>query len=143
MYWWQVAVPWLGIKAMPQQWPCRIFNFKATRELQILLLRVRSLGIPAVAQWDQWHLRHTGMQVRSRARYRGFRVQHCCSCVLSHSYSSVLIPNPGVPWVAKKNECFHFRSFFTKNSSIMPFLLLYSSPPPKHPWVCRAEPILI
>lgn len=42
----------------------------------------------------------------------------------------------------KKKSAF-IRSFFTKNSSVMPFLLLYSRPPPKHPWVCRAEPILI
>ena len=49
-------------------------------------------GVPAVVQWDQWYLGSSGMQVQSRARHSGLRIQRCCRCGWN------LIPGLGTPY---------------------------------------------
>ena len=36
--------------------------------------RIGDLGVPTVAQWDQWYLGRTGTQVRSLAQHSGLRL---------------------------------------------------------------------
>ena len=45
-------------------------DFRATSPLKKKMLKDKNqniTGVPAVAQWDQWHLRSTGTQVQSLA----------------------------------------------------------------------------
>ena len=53
-----------------------------------------------MAQWDQWHLGSTGLQVQSLALHSGLRIQYCCSCGLGGNCGSDLIPDPGAPYAS-------------------------------------------
>ena len=50
-----------------------------------------------VAQWDQWCLGSTGMQVQFPGQHSGLRIWHCHSCSLGHNCGSDLIPGQGIP----------------------------------------------
>ena len=56
-------------------------------------------GVPAVAQWDRWHLWIPGMQVQSPAWHSGLRIGGCCSCGVGCNCGSALIPGPETPYV--------------------------------------------
>ena len=45
------------------------------------------LGVPAVAQQDQWHFWSTGTQVRSLGWHSELRIQRCYSRGIGHNCS--------------------------------------------------------
>ena len=70
-----------------------------------LVITAMWFGVPAVAQWDPWHLGSTGTQVLSPAWHSGLRILRCQSCGVGHNCGSDLIPGPGTqyaPQAARK-----------------------------------------
>ena len=55
-----------------------------------------SFRVPAVVQWDRWHLVSVGTQVLSQAQHSGLRIQ-CLSCGVGQDFGSDLIRGPGAP----------------------------------------------
>ena len=82
------------------------------------------MRVPSVAQWDQWHLVSTGMQVGSPAQGNGLRIRRCRSCGLGHNCDLDLIPSLGTPytlgWPKKKKKIAHIvqinQIIFLKNA---------------------------
>ena len=62
------------------------------------MLNFPTIGVPAVAQWDQQCLGSTTAQVPSSAQHRGLRIQRCYSCSLGHICGLDLIPGLGTPY---------------------------------------------
>ena len=62
------------------------------------------MGVPAVAQQDQWLLGSAGMQVRSLAQHSGLRIQRCRSYGFGHDCSSNLILGLGTQYVVGQPE---------------------------------------
>ena len=62
-----------------------------------MLCKYWTLGVPAVAQWDRWHLCSARTQVQSPAQHSSLRILHCHSCGVGCRCSWDLICGLGTP----------------------------------------------
>ena len=90
-------------------------------------VQVVKIGVPALAQQDQWHLGDTGLQVLSLTLDTGLRNWHCQNFGLGADCGLDLIPGPGTPCAMgrpkkKKGKVCLFGALEGFGDSVFPFV---------------------